>query len=82
METGGPLQWHVPLAHDSRDADGCVRRPRNLVDPCDVWFITPLVVPSARRDSPLLFPSDRDSKRVIDGGDAWRESSVGGMRGR
>ena len=51
---------------------GCARRPRNLVEPRELWFITPLVVPSARRRSPLLVRSYRKSTRVIDGRDAWR----------
>src|SRR5918996_6501059 len=61
---------------------GCTRRPRDRVDPRDVWFITPLVVPPARGGSPLLSPSYRDSKRVIDGGDAWRNPQSGGCAGR
>src|SRR5689334_15004142 len=61
---------------------GYARRPRNLFDPREVWLMTSLVVPSARRGSPLFVRSYRKSTRVIDGRDAWREPSVLEMRDR
>src|ERR1700730_14350175 len=42
------------------------RRPRDRVDPRDILSMTTLVVPPVPHDSPLLCPSYRDSKRVID----------------